>query len=391
MAGPQPRVSAGEKHLTPALPKYAADLRRWFDPELQAAYHGAILPDGKRRLALGMLAFGIYVDRFIAFCLPSLLADGNIGALDEPKLIVHTDAAGAEKIEAALAGVDVKCAYTIIPEDLIDQTPDDPGNKYWLLGASQQLQMQQAKYTAHDYHMLMPDHVYSTDYFAGLDRLAREGKRAIVQGALSARLEDVGSLLDDGRGFSACHLNALALDHLHMQMQRFILNGREGWPLAALMLMVGRDAITTICPHMSVAYLSHDVLMRAPIFLFATVDAHLPHLIPEDVEPYVPVPADRMAYIEVSDDSKGCVDSDFCNAAEFAVRFWVVTNLQRGFERFFALTNRLPLPPGYRCAIVPMGDDEIAARAAEARRSVANGYAAVSGIIPLLHHLKDRI
>lgn len=379
-------LSIAERFDHPGLLRYVASLRAWFDPELQRAYENAILPDGRWRLFLGMLAFGPYVERFLEFCAPSLLAAGNLDALFEPTIVIHTDAAGAEMLQrsprmaaiARLAFVEIHQ----VPRDVLDQVGVDAAHKYWLLGGAHNLHMQMAKYRAHAYHMLMPDHFYSAGYFANLARLARDGKQAVVQGGLSTRVEAIGPALK-ARGccVPADELAALGLECLHWHFLGLTMNGRSDFNTSLLLLMVGEDALHIASPHMSPVYFSHAVLMRAPIRLFNTIDGQLPFLVPDDVEPYVPGPRDGMAYMELSPAHKEFFGAG-CSLEQFCIRFWVVNYCQRGFERFFGLTTRLALPPGYAPSVKPMTAREIDDLLAIARGAVARSFSEVYAVLP---------
>jgi hypothetical protein len=370
----------------PGLSRYVNALERWYRPELQRAYDGAILPDGTWRLCFGLIVYGGYVDRFVNVCLPSLLAPDNIDALNDPLIIVHTDERSVSRIAAALRQLrSARVEIHVIPQAIIDMVPENAANKYWLLGTAHNLHMQQAKYCGHAYHMLMPDHVYANGYFKNLARLARDGKRAIVQGALSAVLENVAGRL--GRPITPERLTALALDHLHPQVMPFVMNRRDDFPPSLLLIMAGERAVHIISPHMSIVYLSHEVLMRAPSRIPSTIDGQLPFFIPDDVEPYVPMPNDGMVYIEVSDlDKAGCWDGG-CTLSEFCARFWIATYCCRGFERFFGLTTELGLPAGYRHSMVALSDEKIAAIKRDVRQAVFASYQEVYDALPERHRI----
>jgi hypothetical protein len=292
----------------PGLNRFATTMERWFYHEQHVAYANAVLPDGTWRLFLGMLVYGAYVDRFLRVCLPSLLAPGNVPALDEPTIVIHTDRASVDRIVAEVEKDltrHAKVEVHIVPDAILDMVPENPANKYWLLGATHNLHMQQAKYRCHGYHMLMPDHVYADGYFANLVRLKDEGARAIVQGGLSAKLEAVAPVIEaQGGVIGPADLVGLAIENMHPQLDAFIINGRLDLPGSLLLIMIGDRAVHIVSPHMSIVYLAHDVLMRAPLRLFNTIDGQLPWFIPADVEPTVPSPSDGMVYVEVSDKDK---------------------------------------------------------------------------------------
>lgn len=375
---------AGEWNY-PGLPRYIAALECWFYAQQRIAYADAILPDWQWRLCLGVLVYGSYVDRFLRLCVPSLMAEGNLPVLEDPLVIVHTDLASAERLQIELTPLSefARVEIHIVPQAIIDMIPEKDANKYWMLGAAHNLHMQQAKYRAHAYHMLMPDHIYGKGFFANLVRLALAGKRVIVQGAMSCVLEDVAPLLEQDNGeHDARRLNAMALDHLHEQIQPLVMNGREDYPGCTFMLFVASGAVHIVSPHMSIVYLSHDVLMRNSLRLFNTVDGQLPYFIPDDVEPYMPSPDDGMGYIEVSERAKPFNRGKGCLLMEFCVRFWTMAHCERGFERYFGLTTVLPFPDGYVPSIEPMTEAEIESIKTTVRNTVSESYDEIRAALP---------
>lgn len=366
------------------LPRYITSLEGWFREHQLNAYYSAILPDGRWRLFLGVIAWGGYVDHFINLTIPSLLAPGNIEALFDPTIMVHVDAANRDKIATALERLRpfAQIRIEIIPDDILAMVPDKPENKYWLLGTAHNLHMQQAKYSAHGYHMLMPDHIYGRGYFENLARLAKS-HRGIVQGAMSAVLEDIAPVLrGENCSIEPRRLNSLALDHLHDQLRPMVMNDRDDYPSCALLMFVGERAAEIVSPHMSLVYLSFDLLMRATPRLVNTIDGQLPFFIPDDVEPYVPVPADGMSYIEVSTRGKPYQRHHGYSIEQFCIGYCVMAYNTKAFQRFSNLTTVMEFEPGYVPAIAPMANDDIEAKKAEMRNAVANSWDMIMSVLP---------
>lgn len=369
------------------IERYLNGLQEWFFREQSTAYEGATLPDGKWRLLLGTLAYGTYVDRFLDVCVPTLLAPGNISSLPDPLVIIHTDRASVDKL---VAGVEARlCSFArveihVIPDELVAMAADHPANKYWLLGAANNLHIQQAKYRAHGFHMLMPDHVYAAGYFANMRRLAESGAAAIVQGALSAKLGEMSALLRERKHVvGPADLMAMVLDNLHQQMAPFLMNGRRNLPKESLLVMIGKRAVHICGAHITVTYLSHEVIMRARPRLMNTIDTQLPWLIPDDVEPVMPGPFDGMAYCEVSDeDTKAFWTTEGNTAIEFSTEFWMRGFCTRGYERFLRLTTVLPFTPGYTPPIEPMSEAEIERLQHDTRKAVSDAYDMILSLVP---------
>lgn len=367
------------------LRHFIEELDVWFHAEHVAAYDSAILPDGRWRLCLGVIVYGSYVDRFLDLCVTSLLAQGNIEALHDPLIVVHTDRASSERLRTELVrrlGQYSRIEVRVVPDHIIAMVSENPANKYWLLGGAGHLHMQMAKYRAHAYHMLMPDHIYSTGYFANLRRLAGEGREVIVQGAMSAVLEDTApTLLEYGCALPPEELNALALDNIHQQIRPFVVNGRDDMPGNIFLIFVGWREAHIVSPHMSLVYMSHARLMKAPIRKFNTLDAQIPYYC-GDAEPYMPVPEDGMAYIEVSASDKKYRPTGGYTLDQFAAHFWVMTYCNPEFLRVFNLTTRLAFPPGYIPPFNPMSGPVMEARKHAIRSKVKDTREAVLEIIP---------
>jgi len=376
------------------LLRFVPALERWFYPQQRLAYDTSILPDGEDRLCLGVLVFGGYVDRFLKYCVPSLLAPGNVRSLFQPLIIIHTDAASVDALERGVSELRKISTVEIylIPEEVLAIVPEHSANKYWLLGAALNLHMQQAKYRAHDYHMLMPDHVYGTGFFANMMRLAKDGKKAIVQGGLSGKMEVVGPMVEEANGaIGPADLNAAVLSNLHPQLYPFVMNWRENFPISLLMILVGEQEVHIASPHMSIVYLSHELLMRMPLRLFNTTDAQLPFFIPEDVEPYVPGPDDGMVYVELSDIDKTTPWKDGCTIEQFCARFWIQCYCIRGYERFFGLTTRHRFPAGYVPQIKPMTDREIEKIKYNVRSAVSASYEVIYPALPEVYRVDPHL
>lgn len=364
----------GEAFISPAAPAYAQALTAWFDQSFRAAQkragYGPV-----NRLALPMLAYGDYVERFLDLTLPSLLAPGNLDELYRPVILAHTDERGARLLTkaGAIIGERAEVEVHVVPTDLIEQVNDEESNKYWLLGCAQQLQMQIAKCLGLDYHMLYPDMIYAREFFSNLMKLVHTGHTAIVHGTMSGVLQDVAPRFRAGKcNFSPADLTALVLDHLHRLTRENVVNARSGYPAAPLFLYVGEGRLHYVCPHMNLIYLAHEHLFKVPLVGFNTVDAALAQVIPPEVEVYAPVAADGIAWAELSSIKRFVTPSHHCELGELALRFWVLTWCEEKFIRYINLDIEMPLPQGYRPPWAPMTEAEIADHKAAVRKAIAD-------------------
>lgn len=374
-----------EAFLAPAPPLLAAALERWFWASFNAAAACAGYGTADR-LALAMIAYGEYVDRFLELTLPSLLAPGNLAALDRPLIIIHTDERG-KRLLCQVMGLLIRHAQVeiyLIPEDII-ALADNSTARYWLLGAAQQLHIQMTKCKGYDYHMLYPDVVYARDFFANLICLKEMGHSAILHGGISAKLDTVAAALR-ARNFdlSAAALHALALDHLHPRMAQFIVNGREGYPPVPLFLLAERGCLHYCCPHLNILYLAHRHLLTVPLVLFNTVDAALAQILPSDIPIYAPTRDDAIGWIELSDDDKIIAPFLACNLGECAIRFWVMCWCNKGYERYLGLDCELALPEDYLPPWPLMSPDEVSRFKEDVRKAVTETGGVSEIMLPMV-------
>lgn len=302
-------------------------------------------------LLLGCPVWGDkFIDRFLNLCLPSLLASGNLPHLKSGLLLViHTDAGGLPRLKKGLKHLKIDVRFEIIPENIMKMLPEIEFNKYWLLGACQNFYLQYARRHGMAFHMLMPDHIYSKNYFKNLARISR-GHDAIVQSTISGDVVPVEKILDKYRVGKAISINArplmdAAFKHLHKQMQSMIMNGVDilnAVPLAHCFLFVGSDYIVTYTPHTSLAYMSARLVQECPYRPYNALDTQAPYLIPPKITPYVPQIEDDMAFIEVSDDTKPA-HTHPVKLTELCFRFWVTTYFNEDYLRFMALPNYFPV------------------------------------------------
>lgn len=367
------------------LPRYLDALSAWFHAEQLKAYFAAVLPDGERRLFLGILVYGSYVERFLKFCVPSLLAAGNLDAIRGGTMVVHTDAASVDALCAGLVEIvrrGVAVEIEIVPQHILDMVPEKSANKYWLLGAAHALHMQMAKYRAHAYHMLMPDVVYATGYFANVVRLRDAGHHVIIQGALSAVLEDAApDLLEAECALAPERLNALALDKLHPEISVRLMNGRADYPGNMFLPMIGEREARLYSPHMSLVYLAHEVLMKAPVRIFNTIDTQIPWFA-EGFDIYVPTPDDGMAFIEISDRGKAWRLAPGHSIEEFCARFWIMIACNPAYLELFKRPTILRFPDGYTPPMAPMTEAEMDALAERTMATIGMSRQLVYDALP---------
>lgn len=368
----------------PGLPAYSRVLKGWFKAELVRAF-ALQEPPGDWKLLLGCIVWGDYVGRFLDHTVASLLAPGNLPVLKDALIILHTDEGSLFNIIKRTVELRkyARLEIYIIPEEVLEGEKEHPSNKYWVFSTASNACMQHARTRGYAYHCMMPDHVYSCDYFGNIERLQRAGKRAIVQGALSLEMERVASVfIEKHHCISARDLAGMSLTYLHPQMEPVLMNGKEGFPQGLLMVMVGEKATYLNSPHMTPICIAHEVLLRSNVRVFYTNDTQLPFFIPDDVEPYVPIAKDQMTYCEISASDKILPARERVDFMNYCVRFWYVGGVARGHERFVRLTTTLTYPEGFVPPIAPMSDEAIARKQNGIWKAISLAFPIIEAVVP---------
>lgn len=387
--------------------EYTKELGEWFDIVLKREFERC--KPNNMRLLLGCVVWGEkYLNRFLQYGVPSLLAPANLPVLlglgDTICIMIHTNQDSFPILKAdpgllKLAELGACIELQPIPQSIIDKVPEHPKNKYKLIGAVHNLHMKQAKYMRCAYHMLMPDHVYSESYFFGLKVKAAEGHDAIVHGGLSCTIEDAASELVSEDGVlvrNARQLNGIAWNNLHDMFKPYVMNGRnldKDCPVCSHMIFSSKRNVHVMSPHHSIAYLSHGALMRGPIRLFNTIDSQLPYFISESMKVTIPRPEDDMSYIEISDRQKDHRAPEPHDLLMFCLQFWLANYCEPGFLRFFEMDNILGLPDWFEPKVEPITENEIGLIKDRVRKAVRkNRERCIEAIRPELRDdpIKDR-
>lgn len=331
--------------------RFMPALSKWFEDEVETLNTSERFIPDKPALMMGLVVWGReYIDTLIDLCIPSLLSPANIEALSgRTRLVIHTDEQSFDYLVQRIKLVEqygIELAIHIIPQPLIEMTPERPCNKYWLLGTCQHLHLKYARHAGMGYHMLMPDHLYSERYFPNLLRLA-DKHLSIVQSSLNTDKDKVAKVMalyriGDAISIDSYMLNNVALMYMHEGIKPVIMNGRDilrDIPASSFLVFIGKDYFCTFSPHMSIAYLSPQALENLPMMLHNALDTHLPWQAPDF---YVPQPEDDMSYLELSspDKSFGTQTTDF---TDYALRFWVVTHFYDEYLKVMMSKNKYPV------------------------------------------------
>jgi hypothetical protein len=257
---------------------------------------------------LSMVVWGSsFVAFFLEFCLPSLLADGNLPAIAKrtgSKFVLHTTAEDLAIIEASPVYHALIRCMTVEPR-LIGYSIEDA---HLALARCHRETM----HLADNHHVpaifLSPDTIWGNGALAAVDRHLSSGKRVVF--LLSMRLvkEDAEPYIRKTYNtpnriaweVSARELNALALRFLHPMIEEYFFEPGRGTKLLPMALM-WQGPNGDVLAH---SFHQHPLLVyprkRLAEFL-QTIDGDLvQHACPDPADHYVVQDSDEITVIELS-------------------------------------------------------------------------------------------
>lgn len=265
-----------------------------------------------------------YLHRFLHFCLPSLLEEKNIVALKSRKasMFIHTDSKGQEAIcnhpilpELLKHGIQIQ--MMLLDEELLEMTIHN--NKYWHLGMTQSLHLQYAKALGMEYHLMMPDVVYSSEYFQKLFDLQ---KPIITHSLISA---DQATLSLEGYregmrlNIPAAELMSLSLLHSHAHMESYLIKQNRKLPRGHILIFEGKDTVHIMSPHQTIAFMSREYILQIPDRFFFTLDSELDKI--TDFPLYSPDAKDALVAVEIRGNVQAMARKEINTSSEYCQNF----------------------------------------------------------------------
>lgn len=330
-------------------------LDRWFNEMHESIYSEPPSKPGRKSILMACPIWGDkFIQRFLDFCLPTMMAKQNRQALKGAcRIILFTDRAGFKKlwgVARQLTAQGFPTQLKLIPPRIIKMAMDEkwPLNKYWLLGTCQQIGLQYAARYGMAWHALHPDHAYGQAYFENMARLAKQFQN-IAQTSISGDVEKCVPELEAYRQADGSlqvpdrALGDIAFRHLHGQTKQTVFNHADldgDLPDSHCMVWVGKDFVRLHVCHMNAAYLAPEVVAKAAVRLYNALDTELPNYMFGEF--CVPEISDGMTFVELSDDSK----IGFVRRVPFpmlALRCWQTTHFYKPFLTFFNLPNDVPI------------------------------------------------
>lgn len=298
--------------------KFYRELARYFAEESKV---DAI--SSKNRMVLGLSAWGgTFIDRAVNRCLASLGAPDNLAVAKKHSaaVIVHTaqrDVVHLRNIQTGLcAAADI--IVKSIPDTLVDAARGD--NKYWLLGATQSLQLALARKHHARFGMLFPDVVYSNCYLRGISIPLDKGATATLLSAFGS----AESILEPLKAFSrsglvdiaATTLIDLAFVHLHQHFSEFFVDDDRTFPAAAGFFIGLEDGAVFHAAHYNLALIETGKILGECPRYYLSLDSELDKIVNDAEELYVRRRGDEYFATGIDDELRIRLDrlslSDYC-------------------------------------------------------------------------------
>ncbi len=337
-------------------------LARRIEDGIAAARLSPGLP-GEQRLVVSLAVWGErYHELFERYCVPSLLAEGNLRDLGEHVAIfwhIFTTSAGRERImrhepfhKLAKPG---NIRFEEISERLTKLARGD--GRYWLYGVLSNTTIRLATRLGAGLHFTNPDIVYANGFFQGLQRLAQErGRQIILSNSFRVVREKVARVLDGLLGgdgvlsVPAPDLHSLGLGIIHPASRAVFLEEKE---IAARIvprstLFAWREGAVLVMhtAHYTPLHISPALLQSATRLTYFTLDSSLARIWRDrrtgGPVSYIVRPEDRIGYIEIS--PKKAFETHKLSLARYAELFWE-SNSDNEFD-LLERELRLPLKDG---------------------------------------------
>ncbi len=311
---------------------------------LMADWHrhelGADFGLGSPRLLMGCPLWNKgYVDHFLDYCWPSLLAN----RLDGCALVLFVDG----ETEQRLAGLPI--AVRRLPDALASHLNTEGNYKYHLLAAAHNLLIHKAGEAGAGFSMMVADMIYSEHYFENLLRLA-EHHDAIAHTGFAITSATGCPALDhyrhgDTLRISALDLGAISWKHLNSEWVSWTMDGITDFtemPNAHLIHWRARDHIRIHSAHQNAAWISSERCKRAGTGVGGTIDSELPRYMGGEF--YQPTLLDNMACISIAGTT---VPTPRIGFDVYRKEFWRFIGNDERFLPYFTRPVVVPAPYDY--------------------------------------------
>lgn len=274
-----------------------------------------------------------WIDRFLAYCLPSIMEPENRSALaGGSRILIYTDAAGMRRLSRQ---------HDLLELRELPRAPD----RWAALMAVQVDMLREAAQCGLALSALQPDIVFPKGYFRRLLQLGQQHEAVIGLGIWANSdtvLAEFDRLRHDGvLSIPYRALGSIGWTHLHPMWRRYLMNGVDidrAMPTSHLIGWLGTDFIRIHCSHVNPLWLSPRLCgMAKPT---NTLDAILPEIM-GGVVPYVAAPQDGLAPLEFAEPANKPQHVRPGGFPDCAKAFWGNTPALE----LFKLPMRVPIGP----------------------------------------------
>jgi hypothetical protein len=252
----------------------------WYQEELATGHYQR----DDAGVVMGFPLWGeAYVQRFLNYMLPSMMAPPNHKALDAARweLVLYVDRQTAQSLEAVSALWNRPIGWRLLPDDLADLLHRSPEWKYSLMSAVHNLLIHQAAQKGAGFGMAVSDIVYSSRYFERLLALGQTHDVIVHQALIvseKAAAYELDALAWEGTlEISAQELGTLGWWRVCGLMKSWNMNDiedpSEGVPGTHFVLWRGQNSIRMHCPHLTPVWLSNKACREVPTDISDTLDA----------------------------------------------------------------------------------------------------------------------
>lgn len=233
-----------------------------------------------------------FIDRFLRYCLPSMMEPANRAALDGSRILIYTDAPGIRRLRPQAP--------------LLELREITLGEDRWatMLDVQKDI-LAEAAASNMGAGALQPDVVFPAGYFERLLAIGQTNEAILGLGIWANAdtvLRDLDRIKENGfLRIPAVQLGEIGWQHLHPMWRRYIMNGLDidkNMPGAHLIAWVGADTVRIHCSHVNPLWLSPRLCAEAKVT--NTLDAIIPDLL-GNAGVYVAQPQDGLVPLEFAD------------------------------------------------------------------------------------------
>ena len=276
--------------------------------------------------------------------------------------------------------------YRMLDHSLTARFGEDASHVYWHLGMIQSIDIYYAKKLGGDYHLLVPDTIYSQHHFSALLDAVERGHTMVTRLGLSTYMEGICPAVDAYRQdgvirIPAADLMALGVSHIHSASVSWIATGRdtaEELPSAPMIGWEGKDHLYMMSPHQTVLYIDASFVAKVEKRYYVSLDSELDKVIPGGCEIYHPKAEDGICLLEITPRDKRPTPLSLTPIKEYARIFWHCAQHSKAFWPLYTDPIIDPLNRTLAPDRPYMSEEEIAHTMAQLKETLLQYYPQIS-------------